>query len=394
MLLYQLEQLDESKLQQLCNDLTSETLTLEFKREPPGKETQDKVEFLKDVAALANAEGGDLIFGIEEKTGIATRVHPIGAPLSADAEMRRLGQILDGGIEPRVAGIRFKEIPVSGGFVLILRIPRSYDGPHRISYNDDERFPLRSGSHISKMSYDQLKTAFDRTATLAERAKSFRRERLDAICIGQTPKQLKPSPLCVVHIIPLVSLTGRQAIDVAGLSHNLAEILFSEWGHNSYSLNLDGIVACCVDGATNSGTYGYNQIYRTGCTESVFCGAAFVSENKHIPSTHVTKQLRMVIEKNIKLLKKYGVSGPAVIGIAMLNVEGYSLYVGQTYHHFNNTVADRNSLILPEAWLESLDAFTNIDVVVKPIMDILWQSFGVERCLEYTNEGKWSPRQY
>lgn len=389
MLLYQLDQLDEPKLQQVCNDLTSESLTLEFKRELLGKDIEDKVEFLKDVAALANTDGGDLVYGIEEKSGTAHRIHPIKVT-SIDAEKRRLGQILDGGVEPRIPGARFHEIPVKDGFVLVLRIPQSFDGPHRISYNNGESFFLRSGTHISKMRYDQLKNAFDRTATLAERSNGFRRERLEAIKLGQTPKPVIAGPLCVAHIIPLVSFTGRQPIDVVGLNSNPNAISFREWGNTTWSLNLDGLVTHGIDKST-PGTYGYNQIYRTGCTESVFLGGVSDANDKSIPSAYITINLRMAIERNLKFLKQSGLSGPIVVGIAMLNVEGYVLSVGGTFNFLHDASADRNSIIIPEAWIDSLDTLSDIDEVVKPMMDILWQSFGVHKCFNYTDEGKWNP---
>jgi hypothetical protein len=394
MLPYQLDQLDEAKLQQVCDDSTSESLTLEFKRELPGKEKADKVEFLKDVAALANAEGGDIIYGIEEKAGAALRPHPI-TTTSIEAEKRRLGQILDGGVEPRITGVRFQGIAVTGGFILVLRVPQSYDGPHRITQDSDGRFVLRSGTHTSDMSYSQLKNAFDRTATLAERAKRFRRDRLDAIQQGETPKPVTPGPLCVAHVIPLVSLTGRQSIDVVGLSRNPGSIFFSDWGHGTCTLNLDGIVAHSVINKAAPDTYGYNQIYRTGGAESVFCaGSLFNPEDKRIPSTLVTSYLRMSIERNIKVITQSGISGPSVVGIAMLNVKDYTFAVGGPSFSFQRAVADRDSLVLPEVWVESLDGLTDIDEIVRPMMDILWQSFGVERCLEYNNgDGKWNPRR-
>jgi hypothetical protein len=391
MLPYHLNQLDETKLQQVCNESTSESLTLEFKRELPSKEKSDKVEFIKDVTALANAEGGDIVYGIAEKGGTALRLHPITGTTS-DAEMRRLGQILDGGVEPRITGVHFQEVAVNGGFILVLRIPQSYDGPHRIIQDNDGRFVLRTKTHTSDMSYSQLKAAFDRTATLTDRAKSFRAERLNAIRQGLTPKPVMPGPLCVVHIIPLVSLTGRQSIDVVGLSRNPGAIYFHEWGHGTSTLNLDGIVVHSP--ISNSPTYGYIQIYRTGCTESAFCGDSLASQgNRSIPSTNITHFFRKTIEKNIEVLKQSGVSGPAVVGVAMLNVQDYQFAVGGVYNYIQTAVADRNSLVLPEIWIESLDNLADIDEIVRPIMDILWQSFGVERCFEYSSDGKWNPRR-
>lgn len=394
MLLYQLKELDETNLNQVCNDQTSESLTLEFKRELPTKELQSKAEFLKDVTALANANGGDLVYGIEEKAGAAFKIHPI-VITSVDSEKRRLGQILDAGAEPRITGIQFHEIEVKDGFVLILRIPQSFDGPHRVNYNNEERFFLRSGTHTSKMSYDQLKIAFDRTATLVEKVKAFRRERLSAIQLGQVPLPIMSGPLCVAHVIPLSSIIGRQLIDIVKLSQDPSEIIFRGTWQNTCKLNLDGIVA--YNGITQSHpeTYSYNQIYRTGCTESVFYGGTLNGDEQtknNIPSTLITANLRNSIIKNINFLKNSNIAGPVIVGVSMLNVKGFTFAVGGNFSLFNNAIPDRNTLILPEVWMESLETLDDIDDVIKPMMDLLWQSFDLTRCYEYTAQGVWNPR--
>ena len=56
-----LRQLDE-----LLNQ-NEETVSLEFKREIRLSSDKDKTEFAKDVSALANTEGGFLVFGKEDK---------------------------------------------------------------------------------------------------------------------------------------------------------------------------------------------------------------------------------------------------------------------------------------------------------------------------------------
>lgn len=398
MLPFKLTEIDSEKLQQICDDRTSESLTLEFKRELPGRDADHKAEFLKDVSALANADGGDLVYGIEERQGAAFRLHPIDASTSGDAEKRRLGQILDSSIEPRITGIQYHWTQVGDGFVLILRIPKSYDAPHRLalaSHRHDEKFYLRSGTHISTMSYDQLKASFDRTATLTERVKVFRLDRLQAIRQGQTPKPMLNGPCCVAHLIPLASASMRQVLDVVELRNaGINEILFYDWGHNSAALNLDGVVAHSHISPASPQTYGYNQIYRTGCTESVFHAASEIRpQDMIIPSTVVTAGLRLAVERNISLLRNRGVSGPVIVALSMLNVTGYTFGVGGMYSMVNTALADRSDLILPEVWVESLDGLTSVDDVVKPLLDLLWQSFGVERCLEYTTNGDWQPRR-
>lgn len=391
MLLYPLEQLDEPKLLQICGDLTPEGPTLEFKRELPVREFDAKAEFLKDVAALANAEGGDLVYGIEEKAAAAFRIFPISVP-SIDGEMRRLGQLLDSGIEPRITGVRYQPVPVTGGHVLVLRVPQSFDGPHRITHNNSGKFVMRTGTHITEMSYDQLRNAFDRTSTLTERVKRFRAQRLDAIQNGATPKPIMgPGPRGVVHVIPLASMTGRHSIDVSVLSKNPLGIMIPPWYQNSISLNLDGVVTHNLITAENPAPFSYNQVFRSGATESVFFCGSF-DGRKLIPSTDVTNGFRSAIAQNITALKECGLSGPAIVGIAMMDVAEYQFAVGGMFHIFNPGFADRNALILPDVWVDSLDSVADTDSIVKPQMDILWQAFGADRCLEYSQQGAWSPR--
>ena len=69
MLLQSLERIDEELLQKLCQDGCPESSTLEFKQVLPGKSDKDKREFCKDVVALANADGGDLVYGVKEEEG-------------------------------------------------------------------------------------------------------------------------------------------------------------------------------------------------------------------------------------------------------------------------------------------------------------------------------------
>jgi predicted HTH transcriptional regulator len=66
----------------LVLDGVPEARTLEYKRALPGGSDADRREFLADVASLANAAGGDLIFGVEggrDERG-KSNGHAAGAP--------------------------------------------------------------------------------------------------------------------------------------------------------------------------------------------------------------------------------------------------------------------------------------------------------------------------
>src|SRR6267378_4507497 len=100
------EPLDEARIVEICGQRTSESQTLDFKQTLPGSSDRERSEFLKDICALANADGGDLVYGITEAAGQATAPDPITGE-APDAAKRRLAQVADAGLEPRVVGLQF-----------------------------------------------------------------------------------------------------------------------------------------------------------------------------------------------------------------------------------------------------------------------------------------------
>jgi hypothetical protein len=96
MLADRLDQIDETFPNQVCGEQCDESWTLEFKAilpKPAPPDDKPKQEFLKDVAALANAGGGDIVFGISEINGKAGAIVPIQeASDPADGTRRRLGR--------------------------------------------------------------------------------------------------------------------------------------------------------------------------------------------------------------------------------------------------------------------------------------------------------------
>jgi hypothetical protein len=88
-------------------------------------------EFLKDVSAFANTAGGDLLIGMDEQDGIVTAIP--GLEGDRDAILLRLEQVATANLTPRVVGLTMRAIPLaSGKFVIAVRVPRSWLGPHRV----------------------------------------------------------------------------------------------------------------------------------------------------------------------------------------------------------------------------------------------------------------------
>ena len=66
--------LTEPDIQELVTAGVPEGLRIEYKRDLYGGTDAEKKEALKDVSALANAEGGHLVIGVEAQNGVPTSV--------------------------------------------------------------------------------------------------------------------------------------------------------------------------------------------------------------------------------------------------------------------------------------------------------------------------------
>ena len=391
MLLDDLQNLDESSLRKLCDDKCPESTTLDFKQSLPGSADKDKQELLKDVCAFANTEGGDLVYGISEsEEGCAEDLIPIVGELP-DAASRRITQVLDAGLDPRVQGVRIRHVDVEGGYVLVLRVPASFDGPHCVRVNTNRRFVMRNGTTTSDLSFDQLRASFDRTATLAERARQFIRERLQAIKKREGSAPVREGPVWAIHLVPISGLAGRHSVDLQPVhAKGFTAFIDNAWGQGAgRSFNLDGLLV--HSGDREAGYFAYTQLFRTGAMEAVSVGGderaiPGSGNRKFVWSNDMTKFFRGKVAEFIFALKGWGFAGPAVLSVAVLNVEGFELHFGTASRFPAHAVADRPHLIVPEVWLPSLDTIkldADLDGIVRPMMDVLWQAFNVQQCRDF-----------
>jgi hypothetical protein len=389
MLPQNIEQIDEAVILQLCSAKCPESATLDFKRELPIADDSGRVELLKDVCAFANNAGGHLIYGIAEDGGCASAPRPIqGEP--ADAAKRRLLQILEARLEPRVLGLQTHVVSVGGGYVLVLRVPASFNGPHRYSHNGYARFVIRSGTHTTELTYPELRAAFDRTATLSERTRQFRAERLAAVASGRISRMLIAGPQCIVHLIPLAAMGGRTTVDVERLYYaEYTKFTYSDWnGFYGRLLNLDGLLV--HHGVSDSDpAISYVQVFRSGAFEALRFVGGLVETRSVIWGSSVCWHVRDSIDKLTKAVRDLGLAGPAALGVALLGVGGQPFGMMFSPAKPFRSPADRSDLVIPEVWIERIEDVTIVDDLARSVLDLVYQCFNVARCEAYDQNGNW-----
>lgn len=125
------DQVDLSDLLALVERGVVEGRTLEFKRDLPRTKV-DTVELLRDLTALGNGQGGDLLIGIGETAGVAAEVAGVEVE-STDATRQQFENALRDRTEPRLANFQLGFVPIGvGRFVLHFRVRPSLAAPHAI----------------------------------------------------------------------------------------------------------------------------------------------------------------------------------------------------------------------------------------------------------------------
>lgn len=374
---------------ELCSNTVSESQVLEFKQELPKSNDRGKAEFLKDVTSFANADGGQLVFGISELKGAASAVSRIEVD-DIDAELRRLSQILDSGIEPRLSGLKIEYVEVEQFVVFVVKIPKSFDAPHRYLFNGHSKFVTRNGTHVSEYSYDQLRSAFDKSLARSLVIDQNWQETIDQAESGKTWRPIVEGPICICQIAPLSSAEKRQIVDLEKANENYAQLMFSDWGGASSRFNYEGLAVYA--GYSEPELAGLVQVNRTG-TITAYRRGGLVYENKEImPSVRIGDFFVSAVRSLLEYYKLLGISGPAILNCAVVRIGNYEFASNDRYGFSEAKRVSLDRLILPQTWINELSVSADVDKMMKPNLDVLWQSFGWASCPEFNVEGRWSPK--
>jgi hypothetical protein len=377
-----------------------ESRSLDYKQALPGGTDDERKEFLADVSSLANTVGGDLIYGVKEvrengrQTGIPECIDGLAGAV-ADAETLRLENMLRDGVAPRLSGVQLRWVPgFPLGSVLIIRVPRSWAGPHMVTYKQHSRFYARNAGGKYALDVFELRQAFLGSGSLRERAREFRAERLGRVVAGETPLPLTGSSLVCLHVIPHATLAGAVDVDLQ-LAANQRESLQPMYSRGWSSIfNLDGFTTYCPTATGPS--ISYLQVFRTGAIETV--SSALISspredQRRHLPCLAFADELNAVLGRIRRLMTVLAIDPPASLLVSLLGVRGVHLGVSTqlTFHRdIHGTPFDRDNLLFRDLLLASWDG-DDQRVVLKPLLDEVWQAAGFARCFDYDDQGAWRP---
>jgi len=376
----------QADLQELIDAQVPEGLRIEYKQANYGNTDAEKRELLKDVSAFSNTSGGHLVIGIEENAGIATKL--LGVDIDADSEILRMEQMLRNAIEPPIAGIRMRAITLdTGSKVLLLRIPRSWNPPHRVTAQAVNKFFIRNSAGVSEPGIEELRTLFSQSTSALERARQFRNDRIYAVTNSESHRPLINDGRLFIHIVPAAAFSGMINLNV--------ETIYSV--HDAFSpldasgmtprFNFNGFINE-RGGETNRG---YTQIFRNGVLEATLGGIVRKTDDgSFISGGWVERIFFKHIAPYINGLKNISVPPPLIIMITFEGVRDARYIVDKDLRNDSPPPILDNPLFLPECLLQDYGSEIEYHKAVRPAFDALWNASGYAKSLFFNKDGMWA----
>jgi hypothetical protein len=175
-----LKDVNEADLKSLVAREERERHTLEFKRDAYAKGDDAKYEMLKDIAAMANAYGGQILLGIDESgDGVASEIVGVA---DGEREAQSIMSSCLSSIDERIRGLTTHPVSLSNGkHVVIIHIPQSLRAPHMVTYKGRNQFWCRHDRQKNPMSTDEIRDACVRVEMLTAKLQEYLQKRLATV---------------------------------------------------------------------------------------------------------------------------------------------------------------------------------------------------------------------
>lgn len=392
-----LEEINETELIRLISEGVSEDKTLEYKRTLEFVADHQKQELLSDITALANGDGGDIVYGMEADKGVAKELMGLNNFVPDDS-IGSIENLLRDAVQPRLQTVEFSPITLSTGkHALVLRVRKSLASPHMVRHKGVTRFCGRNSNGKYDLDVHELRSAFVANETYADRLRSFRLDRVNRLASGSAPVVMSGRHLLVLHLLPVlgarsdvrISTSDFERLKVANILHPMR---CNGWYH---AFTFDGLLVADEDSPGRIGSY--VQVMRNGFLEAVTSRVLEPVVLTHggkpspiIPGAGWELPLLQTTGNYLAAIKELKIPFPYVLSLSLLNVKGYTMYVNPMYSMGRADAVDRDHLLTEEVLIEA--PTSDIAGLLRPLFDQIWNACGFRGSLNYDESGAWKER--
>jgi len=392
-------EINEADLQDLITDRVRESQTLEYKRDSYGRNDEQVREMLRDISAMANAFGGDLLIGVDEDAeGVAIELLGIE---NAEEEAQRMVSSCLSNLEDRIPGLVGWPVPLSNGrHVILVRIQRSLRAPHMVTFRGLNQFWVRHDRQKSPMSIHEIKEACLKVEGLMEKLDRFLERRK-----GEIRADIRTSPYYIISVTPI--FVDTEVLDIR--DQELRGLLANPPGQRVSGWNVS------FDEAPRPSLHGLRletrnrtslELFRNGYLDlRVRIGDSFFYDHR-VRRDERERQVfnaYAIVEYPVSLIRlakaiynHIGLTDLVVVSISLYNIAGFALMPEapkniQRYLGLWDRLAavwESNHLEILPRQAPSLDY---PDRIAKESVDRIWQAFGFEQAPLFDAEDNFTP---
>lgn len=370
----------KSDLDKLIEANVSEGIQIEFKKELKIGTDSEKKEFISDITALANTEGGVIFIGIEERkdnngknTGVAESIPSIEIS-NVDQLIQKINNFIRSGTNPPLTNVHINPIEIEANkYVLVFTINPTIDLPVMNTVNKTNKFYKRTSVGKYPVEVYELSEMFNKSQTNRDRIQKFISDRHNKVRYSKIIPTLDTVGSFFLHLSPI---STRNKIDFSDSSlltkirdkTKLLTTQYSNQNHNIegyllYRWNRDNIIK------------DYLQIFRDGSFE--FYSSRLLKNNisleKSISGSSIESAIIKTIGSAIEILEAIDINTSFLVSISMYDTKDILLFSNSGFSDGNRL--NQDELHLPSIIINNQNK-DNIGDSLKSIFDTLWQASG------------------
>lgn len=386
--------LDLTDIDRLIENQVPESKTLDYKSELKIEKGDDRKEFLADISAFINTEGGSLIFGIKEQKdskgqnlGIPDSKTPITIE-NLDKLTQQLEDLVRNNLEPRVGNIGINPIQVEDDkYILVISTRKTFGLPHMVTFKASNKFYKRRNSGKYLVDVYELQSAFVQSLENREQAERFRQTRVSRVRNLEFIPNLDVFGSYFLHVIPInnleyeIDFTNQATLNL--LKEKLKPIRSSGW---DYRHNLEGFMT--FSSKEQKTPYSYSQIFRNGVLE-------FYTSHIHYPRQGNPEILDVFgqllenvtidyVRKSFGIFEHFQIEPPYIVMVSLFDIKDSILLYQDGWQNTSMPI-NNDKLLLPPIVI--YDQQADLPKELKKIFDILWQTGNVPKSPFYDESG-------
>lgn len=388
----ELDEISIEDIQELIENSVPEGKTIEYKEEFSISGDEERKEFLYDISSFSNARGGDLIFGIKEDKATGYPVKIIGVHVeNTDKLQLQIESLIRDCIAPRLQGLTLRFIKLEIDiYILIIRIVKSWNKPHQVTYKGIDKFYSRGNNGKYKLDVFELRNAFLSANSLRQEIHNFRNERLTNIIANEGAVPLQDNGKIILQIVPFISLETGNLVDLKELFKN--KELLRPIGDHAFLIryNFDGILSY-ENYRSDLTNKAYLQVFHNGIIETVDGNLIQpFNDQKQLFVEYIEELIINFIYRASELYKIININPPFIALLTLTGVCDFEIGFSSTLFPLDKKKVGKEILIFPDILIE--DWKTGLDLMIKPWFDSLWNAVGYDESKSYV-DGRWIRRK-